>query len=173
MQRIDSLSWSELESPFGSLLAAASECGLAILMRTDSRYMPQGERGKHCPGLPLFTELSRQLEAYAAGERREFSVPLDPHGTEFQLRVWQALLRIPWGSTTSYLQLARELGNEGAVRAVGHANGRNPIHILIPCHRVIGGDGSLRGYAGGIGMKQQLLEIEGHAAQARQAGLFG
>lgn len=101
-----------------------------------------------------------QLAAYFAGERTEFELPLAPRGTPFQLRVWQALREIPYGETISYAELARRVGQPGAVRAVGAANGRNPISIVVPCHRVIGADGSLTGYGGGVERKRALLELE-------------
>ena len=101
-----------------------------------------------------------QLDEYFAGERREFDLPLDPRGTEFQRRVWQRLLHIDYGETTTYGALARELGDPGASRAVGLANGSNPIPIVIPCHRVIGADGSLTGFGGGLPIKAALLELE-------------
>lgn len=110
-----------------------------------------------------FAEARRQLTAYFAGELKTFDLPLDPHGTAFQKRVWQALLQLPYGTTTTYGQLAVQLGDPKAVRAVGLANGRNPIPVVIPCHRVIGADGSLTGYGGGLHRKQWLLALEGRA----------
>ena len=103
----------------------------------------------------------QQLAEYFAGTRREFTLPLNPEGTEFQRRVWDELTRIPYGTTISYSELARRLGDPAAVRAVGRANGANPLWIIIPCHRVIGADGSLTGYAGGLEVKRSLLELEG------------
>ncbi len=102
-----------------------------------------------------------QLAAYFAGERTDFDLPLSPSGTPFQLSVWRALRSIPYGETISYRELARRIGNAKAVRAVGAANGRNPIPIIVPCHRVIGADGSLTGYGGGLPRKRLLLELEG------------
>jgi methylated-DNA-[protein]-cysteine S-methyltransferase len=110
-------------------------------------------------GDPL-REARRQLEEYFAGERREFSLTLEPAGTDFQRRVWQALRGIPYGATMSYGELARRIGNPRAVRAVGLANGANPISIIVPCHRVIGADGSLTGYGGGLERKRFLLALE-------------
>jgi len=110
-----------------------------------------------------------QLDEYFAGTRKNFDLPLAPHGTEFQQRVWQELLRVPYGQTVTYSELAARLGDVKAVRAVGRANGANPIWIVIPCHRVVGAGGSLTGYAAGIEVKRYLLELEG----ARQPGLFG
>lgn len=107
-----------------------------------------------------FTEAARQLAAYFAGELREFDLPLAPAGTPWQLRVWRALTTIPYGETAGYGQLAGELGKPTASRAVGTANGRNPISVIVPCHRVIGANGSLTGYAGGLERKEYLLTLE-------------
>jgi len=107
-----------------------------------------------------FAEVIRQLQAYFSGELKEFNVPLAMEGTEFQLRVWNALRAIPYGETISYAQLAERIGNPKAVRAVGLANGSNPIPIIVPCHRVIGSDGSLTGFGGGLSTKKRLLELE-------------
>src|SRR5690242_4567781 len=107
---------------------------------------------------PVVREATQQLTAYFAGERTEFDLPLAPEGTEFQKRVWKALVEIPFGETRSYGELARSIGKPAAVRAVGAANGRNPIGIIVPCHRVIGAGGKLVGYGGGLPMKQMLLD---------------
>jgi methylated-DNA-[protein]-cysteine S-methyltransferase len=112
-------------------------------------------------GDPLLHELARQLRAYFAGTLRRFDLPLDPQGTPFQKRVWQHLETIPFGATQSYRQVADSIGTPQAVRAVGAANGANPIPIVIPCHRVIGSGGKLTGYGGGLPLKQRLLELEG------------
>jgi len=111
----------------------------------------------------------RQLNEYFTGERSQFSLKLNPQGTNFQKRVWNALLSIPYGKTTSYLQLSKDLGNVKAIRAVANANGKNPLWIIVPCHRVIGSDGSLTGYAGGLHRKQWLLE---HESPYKQQSLF-
>jgi len=108
-----------------------------------------------------------QLEEYFTGRRQQFDLPLDPRGTDFQRRVWQRLRSIAYGETTTYGALARELGDPGASRAVGLANGSNPLPIVIPCHRVIGADGSLTGFGGGLPVKQALLELERAATQPR------
>jgi methylated-DNA-[protein]-cysteine S-methyltransferase len=110
---------------------------------------------------PVLSELARELRAYFAGELRRFEVPLDMQGTDFQKRVWQQLLTIPFGETRSYMQIAAAIGAEHAVRAVGAANGANPIAIVVPCHRVIGSSGKLTGYGGGLPLKKRLLELEG------------
>lgn len=107
-----------------------------------------------------FLTVKKQLDAYFEGQLRQFTLPLSPQGTEFQLRVWQALQQIPYGNTCSYLDIARSLGDTKATRAVGAANGQNPIPIIIPCHRVIGQDGSLTGFGGGLDRKRYLLALE-------------
>jgi methylated-DNA-[protein]-cysteine S-methyltransferase len=148
-----------LESPVGTLHLAAGEAGLTHLLfaRESSRALPRSG----APGSPLLREALAQLEAYFAGERREFDLPLAPEGTPFQLATWQALREIPYGTTLSYGELARRIGKPRAVRAVGAANSRNPISIIVPCHRVIGSDGTLTGYGGGLEVKRRLLELEG------------
>lgn len=118
---------------------------------------------------PELQEAINQLQQYFAGERKEFDLKLNPQGTEFQKKVWQALLTIPYGRTTSYMDLSKELGDPLAIRAVAAANGKNPLWILIPCHRVIGSDGSLTGYAGGLWRKKWLLE---HEQPVKQQSLF-
>jgi methylated-DNA-[protein]-cysteine S-methyltransferase len=127
-----------------------------------------------------FVEAVRQLDAYFAGRLRQFDLPLAPKGTAFQQRVWEALLDIPYGETVSYGELARRMGRPSAVRAVGAANGQNPLSIVIPCHRVIGSDGRLVGYGGGLPAKSALLALEQRVAGAparpvrpRQGALFG
>lgn len=114
-------------------------------------------------------ECATQLQEYFAGDRKQFDLALNPSGTDFQKRVWDALGEIPFGKTTSYLSLSRKLGDEKAIRAVANANGKNPLWIVIPCHRVIGSDGSLTGYAGGLHRKQWLLE---HESPYKQQSLF-
>lgn len=118
---------------------------------------------------PILVETERQLNEYFAGTRTRFDLPLDFQGTEFQKRVWQALLEIPYGETRSYSQIALALGNPKSVRAVGAANGRNPISIIAPCHRVIGASGALTGFAGGLEAKTLLLTLEGHKFTAAVA----
>lgn len=109
---------------------------------------------------PLIKEASRQLEEYLKGRRRDFNIPLSPQGTEFQKRVWKVLESIPYGQTWSYKNVAEKVGSPKAYRAVGMANNRNPISIIIPCHRVIGANGKLVGYGGGLGIKEYLLDLE-------------
>ena len=118
---------------------------------------------------PALKPACRQLREYFAGTRTRFDFPLDPRGTEFQLKVWKALLEIPYGHTISYMELAKRLGDPKAIRAVAAANGRNPLWVVVPCHRVIGSDGSLTGYAGGLHRKKWLLD---HESPIRQESLF-
>jgi methylated-DNA-[protein]-cysteine S-methyltransferase len=157
-----SLAYKLMKSPVGELKLIASDEGLvAVLWENDGpprvRVGEMVEDGRH----PVLVETERQLGEYFAGERREFSVPLDMRGTAFQRDVWRALLEIPFGETRSYLDLAKRLGNRNATRAVGAANGRNPLSILVPCHRVIGTSGKLTGFAGGLDVKARLLGLEG------------
>lgn len=155
------------DSPIGPLFLAGNEDGLhLLLMELDSRPWHIGEDWQTAGD--QLDDVCRQLDQYFAGKRRQFEVRLAPRGTAFQQQVWQALQRIPYGTTCSYSDLANEIDRPRAVRAVGTANGANPISIIIPCHRVIGRDGSLTGYAGGLPRKQLLLELEG-ALQPQQA----
>lgn len=147
-------------SPIGRLLLAGDETGLQqLLMEIDAKPWRIGEHWRAAG-----TELDaacRQLDDYFAGRRRHFELRLAPQGTAFQQAVWQALQTIPFGQTSSYSALAERIGRPRAVRAVGAANGANPIAVVIPCHRVIGHDGSLTGYAGGLARKALLLKLEG------------
>jgi methylated-DNA-[protein]-cysteine S-methyltransferase len=150
-----------MESPVGNLKLVASDEGLvAILWENDSprrvRLSELVANDQH----PVLVETERQLREYFAGKRKTFSVALDMRGTRFQKDVWEALLAIPFGETRSYGQLAIQLGNPRATRAVGAANGRNPISIIVPCHRVIGSSGKLTGFAGGLHTKAHLLNLE-------------
>src|ERR1700748_3844254 len=150
-----------INTPVGELKLIASDKGLAaILWEYDNpRRVRLGglvEDGKH----PVLRETERQLNEYFEGKRRLFSLVLDMRGTRFQNDVWEALLAIPFGETRSYGQLAKQLGNPRATRAVGAANGRNPLSIIVPCHRVIGSSGKLTGFAGGLDTKAKLLSLE-------------
>lgn len=148
-------------SPVGKLKLVASDQGLAaILWENDNpRRVRLGETTEDISH-PVLLETERQLKDYFDGKRTSFSVELDLVGTAFQKNVWEALLGIPLGETRSYGQLAKQLGKPRATRAVGAANGRNPISIIVPCHRVIGSNGKLTGFAGGLGIKEHLLRLE-------------
>jgi methylated-DNA-[protein]-cysteine S-methyltransferase len=154
--------WTVLESPIGDLRIVERGGAVSAIEFTPFRQPTDGRPlGARDDGHPVLAEAARQLAAYFAGDLTEFDLPLDPQGTEFQQRVWRELLRIGYGETRSYGEIAARLGHTNAAsRAVGVANGRNPIPIVIPCHRVIGADGSLTGYAGGVDRKQTLLDIE-------------
>ncbi len=151
----------KIPSPVGELELFASDQGLVALLWENHRpgrvRLGESVRDEHHPVL-LATE--RQLREYFAGRRESFSIPLDMQGTRFQKDVWEALLAIPFGETRSYAQLAVQVGNLSATRAVGAANGRNPISIIVPCHRVIGSSGKLTGFAGGLETKAHLLDLE-------------
>jgi len=152
-----------IPSPVGELKLVASDKGLmAILWECDldSDRVKTGTMAE-APDHPILVEAARQIGEYFAGQRKAFDVPLDFQGTEFQKSVWAALLTIPFGETRSYADIARAVGRPTAFRAVGAANGRNPISIIAPCHRVIGTSGALTGFAGGLEAKQRLLALEG------------
>jgi len=164
--------YTDFDSPVGPMLVAASDRGLVLLEFSRHRRRRPG-----LPEIPLSLRANPQsnpvesteklgpyldqLRQYFAGERREFTVPLDLHGTEFQLRCWHALLEIGYGEIRTYAQLARAVGSPNGFRAVGAANGANPVSIIVPCHRVIASDGTLGGYGGGLETKEKLLRLEG------------
>ncbi|MFT3871243.1 MAG: methylated-DNA--[protein]-cysteine S-methyltransferase [Nocardioides sp.] len=153
--------WTVIGSPVGDLRIVEHHGAVSAIEFSPFRETDGRPRGQQDDDHPVLVEATAQLRSYFARERRDFDLPLAPVGTEFQQRVWKELIRIPYGETTSYGELARRLGlTNAASRAVGHANGQNPIPIVIPCHRVIGADGTLTGYAGGIERKQTLLEVE-------------
>ena len=159
MQQRSSVFYTTIESPVGPLLLAGDAHGLRSVSFEKSKraecVQPDWTENK-----APFAEVIRQLRAYFGGKLKDFDIPLAVEGTEFQLSVWRSLQTIPYGETISYGQLARRIGNSKAVRAVGLANGCNPIPIIIPCHRVIGSNGSLTGFGGGLANKRKLLELE-------------
>jgi methylated-DNA-[protein]-cysteine S-methyltransferase len=153
--------YKTMRSPVGQLTLVGSDRGLAAVLWEDDdpsrvRLGPMQEDADH----PVLVRAQQQLEQYFAGKRRMFTVKLDPAGTDFQIRVWNALRTIPFGETRSYGQIADLIGSHRAVRAVGAANGANPLSIIVPCHRVIGADGKLTGFAGGLQVKARLLALE-------------
>lgn len=159
---------STMPSPVGPLRLYASDSGLTAIYLENHKGAPTldaSESENH----PVLAEARLQLAEYFAGERVSFDVPLAASGTPFQLRVWAALREIPLGSTWSYSDLARHIGCPGAARAVGAANGRNPLSIIVPCHRVVGANGTLTGYAGGVDAKRWLLA---HEQRVRGSGLL-
>ena len=149
----DILSTACIPSPVGFLEVTASDIGIRTVHFSDDPTVPAAFN-LHV------SECMRQLEEYFSGQRKVFDVPLDLQGTEFQVKVWTELLKIPFGKTISYLALARQLGDEKVIRAAASANGSNPVAILVPCHRVVGSNGDLVGYAGGLHRKKWLLEFE-------------
>ena len=158
-----------MPSPVGQLTLVARDGKLsAILWEKERANRVRLGQLEEANSSPVLLETERQLQEYFAGTRSQFTLELDFSGTDFQKQVWQALLTIPFGETRSYSQIARQIGNPKAVRAVGAANGRNPISIIAPCHRVIGASGELTGFAGGLQAKQYLLALEG-TGQAEMA----
>ena len=155
------LSFMQMASPVGSLKLVANDTALvAVVWENENpkrlRLAELTEQIDH----PILLETQKQLTEYFAGTRQQFDLPLDFEGTEFQKKVWQALLTIPFGETRSYRDIAEQIGNVKAVRAVGAANGKNPISIIAPCHRVVGANGKLVGFAGGLDNKEILLKLE-------------
>jgi methylated-DNA-[protein]-cysteine S-methyltransferase len=162
-----------LDSPLGELLLTANEIALTALALKGQKYFPKPTPAwQLAPSLAILNQAQTQLQAYFAGKRQTFDLPLAPQGTAFQQQVWHYLCDIPFGETRTYAQLARAIAQPSAVRAVGAANGRNPISIIVPCHRVIASDGTLTGYAGGLDHKQWLLNHEQQKGQLLQGDLF-
>lgn len=166
-----------VDSPLGALRLVADRHTIRALRFEEpaalAQVRPTAEGVAPRAALRLLDRLERELRDYFAGRRRDFDLPLAARGTPFQERVWEELRRIPWGATRSYGEIARSLGMPGAARAVGHANNKNPIAIVIPCHRVIGADRRLVGYGGGIDKKVALLELEGVLPAATRAVAAG
>lgn len=152
------IEYRTIDSPIGPLTLAGRGSVLTNLRMVDQTYEPN--RTGWSPNPRAFGEAVEQLAAYFAGDRTDFDLEFDLHGSEFQRRVWQALLTIPYGETRSYGQIAAQIGAIGSARAVGLANGHNPIAIVVPCHRVIGANGNLTGYGGGLDRKRTLLAME-------------
>ena len=165
---------TDLSSPIGPLLLVASGGAIVGLYMNTPRHAVVQEDWIEASDDPLLRRAADQLAEYFAGTRRDFDLPLAPVGTAFQRQVWDELLRVPYGRTISYGELARRVGNPAASRAVGLANGKNPISILIPCHRVVGASGKMTGYAGGLERKTALLALEGSRTPAAgdSLGLF-
>lgn len=161
---------TRIPSPIGELLAVERAGALTDLHLLTGRQVPSPPADGRAERTPLLASLAAQLAEYFAGERRAFDLPLAPSGTAFQQAAWRALLAIPYGETRSYAEQARALGRPTATRAVGAANARNPIAIVIPCHRVIAADGSLGNYAGGVEAKRYLLALEAGLRAATRPG---
>lgn len=161
------LRYAIMSSPLGPLTIAGSACGITSISFDAGDAGDAGQIQSHAgeqADTAAFAGVVDQLEQYFAGRRRAFDVALDLAGTDFQLRVWRELMAIPYGTTISYGELARRTGNPQAARAVGAANGKNPVAIIVPCHRVIGSHGTLTGYAGGLDNKRALLALEAGGA---------
>lgn len=159
-----------MQSPVGTITLAGHDGRIRHLRMDDQTYEPSHDGWE--PDETAFPEAVDQLTAYFAGDLQEFDLELDLIGTEFQRRVWGALLTIPYGETRSYGEIALQVGSPGASRAVGLANGHNPVGIIVPCHRVIGANGSLTGYGGGLDRKKLLLDLERSGSGAEEPTLF-
>lgn len=160
---VDILKLKKMESPIGTLYIGASEENIYFVYWTEEQYKIYCKKYSYKivkEDNKLLTETERQLCEYFEGKRKEFDLPIALEGTKFQNEVWSILLEVPYGKTRSYIEQAEELGNKKAIRAVAKANSKNPISIIVPCHRIIGSDGSLTGYAGGIERKKYLLDLE-------------
>ena len=160
-----------IDSPVGPLFLAASNEGLHAIEFRDNKHPVKRNANWREGDNAVLRKAHKQLDEYFAGKRHTFDLPLSPAGTEFQVKVWTTLASIPYGETISYAQLATRIGKPSAMRAVGAANGRNPLPIVLPCHRVIGADGALTGFGGGLPTKQFLLKLEG--ALPEEFDLFG
>ena len=163
--------YTYIKSPVGILMLAGNAEGLADVRFMEGRHPATPPEESWIEDNKPFREAAAQLRAYFDGKLREFNLPLVPKGTQFQLQVWSALREIPYGKTISYAELARRIDKPKAVRAVGAANGRNPLAIIVPCHRVIGSDGSLTGYGGGMRNKELLLALEGNGTKRLELGI--
>ena len=162
------LQYKFIDSPVGKLALVASDQALvAILWENDDPKRVRLDESTENLYHPVLVRSEGELKEYFAGRRSEFSIPLDLRGTSFQKQVWEALLGIPFGETRAYGQLAAQLGNPKATRAIGAANGRNPISVIVPCHRVIGSSGALTGFGGGLHAKAHLLRLEERSEQQK------
>lgn len=157
-----------VSSPLGEVRLARTALGLSGMWFAGQRDDPGDLPVPHRADDPVLAEAARQLDAFWAGRRQQFDLPLDLIGTPFQRKVWQALLDIPFGSWRHYGDIAQQIGQATASRAVGGAVGRNPVSVIVPCHRVIGLNGTLTGYSGGMDRKKALLRLEGHAIEANR-----
>ncbi len=150
-----------IDTPIGTLTLIASDEGLTRILFDGETLESTGlDEPPIVDDDPVLATAEAQLQEYFAGDRKDFDLPLDLRGTEFQVEAWEALASVPYGETTSYGEQAERIGRPGAFRAVGAANGKNPVPIVLPCHRIVGANGSLTGFAGGLALKQQLLALE-------------
>ncbi len=156
--------YDTFESPHGRMLLVATEVGLCGVYFNRQKYFPAKEKQwKRAPGHAPLKQAKRELAEFFAGKRQHFDVALDPEGTPFQRSVWKAISRVGFGKTITYGTLAAKAGRPGSARAAGAATGRNPIGVIVPCHRIVGANGSLTGYAGGLARKRALLQLESTA----------
>jgi methylated-DNA-[protein]-cysteine S-methyltransferase len=154
--------YTRFETPLGTMFAVATDGEITRLDFTDAKYVAKlADDAKEDRDDPALASCARQVAEYFAGERDAFDLPFAPQGTDFQKRIWREIAKVRFGKTITYSELARRAGAEGSARAAGAATGRNPIAVAIPCHRIVGADGSLTGYAGGLPRKTKLLELEG------------
>lgn len=159
--------YARFDTPLGTMIALARDGFLVGLDFVDAKYAPGiGEEAIEDALAAPLRDCARQVAEYFAGERGRFELPLAPRGTAFQARVWQAICRVPYGATLSYAQLAARAGAPGCARAAGAATGRNPLALVVPCHRIVASSGSLTGYAGGLARKRHLLALEGAGREA-------
>src|SRR5215471_9530668 len=168
-KNMETLYYSRLQSPVGILYVGVSEQGMVLLDLHNGEFLHKKTSSSKIQWVESEEKTApyiRELKEYFSGRRKEFSFPLDLRGTKFQKRCWQALLKIPYGKTRCYAEIARAVGSPRSFRAVGQANHRNPIAIVVPCHRVITSDGKLGGYGGGLAMKEKLLRLEGATLDA-------
>lgn len=161
------ISYTEIDSPLGMLLLAASQRGITGLYFEEHKYFSGPDDWRRDDAQPHLVEAARQLQEYFRGERHFFDLALDASGTPFQQAVWDALRSLHFGTTTTYSAIAQRIAKPNAIRATGTAIGRNPISIIVPCHRVLGSSGGLSGFAGGLPRKRYLLDLESRHAQTR------
>jgi len=163
------LAYDQFKSPQGWMFLTATPNGLAGVYFQGQKHFPERQGWQRDARHPVLRQAKRELSEYFAGKRTRFSVALDPQGTPFQRSVWRQIAKVGFGRTLSYGELARRAGHPGSARAAGAATGRNPIGVIVPCHRIMGADGSLTGYAGGLARKRALLALERPAQTGRQS----
>ena len=154
------LAYDQFETPQGTMLATATDNGLAGVYFKGQKHFPKQRDWRRDARHPVLRQAKRELAEYFAGRRKRFDVALDPQGSVFQRSIWKAISKVGFGRTLTYGELAQRAGHPGSARAAGAATGRNPLSIIVPCHRIMGADGSLTGYAGGLSRKRALLEFE-------------
>jgi len=154
------LAYDQFDTPHGTMLVTATPKGLAGVYFKGQKHFPKKREWRRDARHPMLRRARRELAEYFAGKRKRFDVPLDPQGTVFQRKIWKAISSVSFGRTLTYSEIAKRAGHAGSARAAGAATGRNPISVIVPCHRIMGSDGSLTGYAGGLNRKRALLRLE-------------